>query len=311
MILVTGATGFIGSYLLRYLIERGENVLALVRNPKKLKIDVDYVVGDVTNPKSLKIAFRNVDGVYHLVALFRHDASPEDIWRINLEGTKNIVKMCIEHGCDLLHVSTVGVLGYANSKPLSEDSPYKPNPNPYAKSKAEAERFVLKACEEGLNAKIVRPAFVYGVGSRYGLNLLIEMVVKGKLKFVIGGGMNYIHPIHVEDVVRAMVLVMEKGKGIYNLANEKTVRLRDFLELVARYAGVKLRFGIPPKLAYILLKLKGGIGGSSAEETVMLFTKNWFYSVDKLKALGWRQEVKLERGIEEVVRWLKEDLFTL
>ncbi len=139
----------------------------------------------------------------------------------------------------------------------------------------------------------------------------IEMVVKDKLKFVIGSGTNYIHPIHVEDVVRAMALVMEKGKGIYNLANENAVRLRDLLELVARYAGVKLRFGIPPKLAYILLKLKGGIGGSSAEETVMLFTKNWFYSVDKLKALGWRQEVKLERRIEEVVRWLKEDLFTL
>ncbi len=171
MILVTGATGFIESYLLRYLIERGESVLALVRDPKRLKVDVDYVVGDVTNPKSLEMAFRNVDGVYHLAALFRHDASPEEIWRINLEGTKNIVRMCVEHGCDLLHVSTVGVLGYANSKPLSEDSPYKPNPNPYAKSKAEAERFVLKACDEGLKVKIVRPAFVYGVGSRYGLNL--------------------------------------------------------------------------------------------------------------------------------------------
>ncbi len=311
MILVTGATGFIGSYLLRYLIERGENVLALVRDPKRLKVDVDYVVGDVTNPKSLEMAFRNVDRVYHLAALFRHGVNTKEIWKVNLEGTKNIVRMCVEHGCDLLHVSTVGVLGYANSEPLSEDSPYKPNPNPYAKSKAEAEKFVLKACDEGLNAKVVRPAFVYGVGSRYGLNLLIEMVVKGKLRFVMGSGTNYIHPIHVEDVVRAMVLVMEKGEGVYNLANEKAVRLRDFLELVARCAGVKLRFGIPPKLAYVLLKLKGGIGRSSAEETVMLFTKNWFYSVDKLKALGWRQKVELERGVEEVVRWLKEDLFTL
>lgn len=307
MILITGATGFIGSYLLRYLIEKGEDVLALVRDPKRLNVDVDYVVGDVTNLKSLDKAFKDVDRVYHLAAIFRHDVRPEDIWRTNLEGTKNIVRLCVEHGCDLLHVSTVGVLGYANSEPLSEDSPYNPNPNPYARSKAEAERFVLRACVNGLNAKIVRPAFVYGVGGRYGLNLLIEMVVKGKLKFVIGSGKNYIHPIHVKDVVRAMVLVMERGEGVYNLANERAVRLREFLELVARYAGVKLRFGIPPRLARILLKLKGGIGGSSAEETVMLFTKNWFYGVDRLKALGWRQEVKLEKGIEEFVRWLKED----
>ena len=59
-------------------------------------------------------------------------------------------------------------------------------------------------------------------------------------------------------------------------------------------------------LARILLKFRGGIGGSSAEETIMLFTKNWFYSVDRLKALSWRQEVELENGVEEVVRWLKE-----
>ena len=307
MILVTGATGFIGLYLVRFLLERGEDVMALVRNPSKLKLNVKYVIGDVTDSKSLEKAFKDVDKVYHLAAIFRHGINAKDVWRVNFEGTRNIVRLCMEYDCELLHVSTTGVLGYANSKPLDEDAPYRPNPNPYSQSKAEAEKFVLKACKEGLKAKIVRPAFVYGVGSRYGLNLLIDMVVKGRIKFVIGKGQNYIHPIHVTDVVRAMVLVMEKAKSgeIFNLANEKPVKIRELLDLVAKYAGVKIHYGFPPKLAYILLKLKGGIGGSSAKETIMLFTKNWFYNVEKLKALGWRQEIELEDGIKEVVEWLR------
>jgi nucleoside-diphosphate-sugar epimerase len=307
MILVTGGTGFIGSYLVRYLLDKGEEVRVLVRDPSKLKFNVDYVVGDITDERSLDDAFKDVDEVYHLAAIFRHGVDAEKIWRVNYYGTKNVVKKCLEYGCKLLHVSTVGVLGYANSKPLDESSPYKPNPNPYSRSKAKAEQFVVEMCKEGLKAKIVRPAFVYGVGSRYGLNLLIDMVVNGKLRFVIGRGNNYIHPIHVADLVEAMVLVMNKAKvgGIYIVANEKPTKLREFLDTVAKFAGVRLRYGFPPKLAYILLKLKGGIGGSSARETIMAFTKNWFYSTDKLRALGWKQKIELEDGVRDVVRWLK------
>jgi len=120
---------------------------------------------------------------------------------------------------------------------LDESSPYNPNPNPYAESKAKAESLVLEMCKEGLNAVVVRLAFVYGVGGSYGLNLLIEMIVKGRLRFVVGNGKNYIHPIHVEDLVRALVLAMEKGEGIYIAANEKPIRLRDFIDLVAKFSG--------------------------------------------------------------------------
>jgi len=308
MILVTGGTGFIGSYLVRFLVEQGEDVRVLVRDYSKLKslgVKVDFVKGDITDKESLKKAFKDVDKVYHLAAIFRHGKDPKKIWLVNYEGTKNIVNEALKRDAKLLHVSTVGVLGFANSKPLDEESPYNPNPNPYAQSKAKAEQYVLKMQEEGLKAAIVRPAFVYGIGSNYGLNLLIEMVVKGRLRFVIGNGRNYIHPIHVKDLVKALVLVMEKGDSIYIAANEKPVMLRDFLNLVANYAEVKLRYGLHPKLAYFILKIKGGIGGSSAEETIYLFTRNWFYNVEKIRSLGWKQEIKIEDGVREVINWIK------
>jgi nucleoside-diphosphate-sugar epimerase len=194
---------------------------------------------------------------------------------------------------------------------LDENSPYKPNPNPYSQSKAKAEQYVLGMCNRGLNAVVVRPAFVYGIGSSYGLNLLIGLVVRRKLKVVIGRGDNYIHPIHVKDLVKALVLVMEKAKTgeIYIVANEKPIKLKEFLNLVASYAGVRLRYGLPPKLAYPILKLKGGIGGSSPKETISLFTKNWFYRIEKLKSLGWKQEIKIEDGIRETVEWITKGNF--
>ncbi len=217
MILVTDGTGFIGRYLVKLLLETGEDVMLLVRNPRDLP--VEFVVGDVTDKKSLEKAFRDVDKVYHLAGIFRHGVSSRDIWLVNYNGTRNVDDLCLKYDCKLLHVSTVGVLRYANSKPLKENSPYNPNPNPYSRSKAEAEKYVLKLCNEGLKAKVVRPAFVYGVGSDYGLNLLIELVVKGRLRFVVGNGNNFIHPIHVKDLMRAMVLVMEKAEycEVFNL----------------------------------------------------------------------------------------------
>ncbi len=267
MILITGGTGFIGNYLVEELVKRGEDIRVLVRN-KKPKLEVEAVKGDVADRDSLKKAFNSVDRVYHLAALFRHDAN--------------------------------------------EKAPYDPNPNAYSRSKAKAEQLILRMREKGLDSVIVRPAFVYGVGSRYGLNLLIEMVAKRWLRWVIGNGNNYIHPIHVKDLVKALITVMEKGREeVYIAANEKPVRLRELLDLVAEYAGVKLRYGFPTKLAHLILKVRGGMGGSSAAETISLFSKNWFYRVDRLKSLGWSQEIDVEAGIGEVVGWLIKGVSTV
>lgn len=114
-------------------------------------------------------------------------------------------------GCRLVHVSTVGVLSPANNEPLSEDSPLRPNPNPYSRSKAKAEEYVRRLCSEGLEAVIARPAFAYGPRSYYGLNLLIKLVIDGKLKALIGNGNNYIHSIHARDIAKALITIANKG----------------------------------------------------------------------------------------------------
>ena len=314
MILITGGTGFIGSHLVEYLISKGEDVRVLVRNPlnlrwiEPLRGRIDIVIGDVTDKSTLRKAFRDVDEVYHLAAIFRHGVDPNLVWRTNYEGTKNITDECLSNDVKLLYVSTVGVLGPANSKPLDENAPLNPNPNPYARSKAEAEKYVIeKYREEGLKAIIVRPAFVYGPRGTYGLNLLVNMILTGELRVVIGNGENYIHPIYVLDLIEAFTLIMNRGrKGeIYIAANEKPIKLKEFIELVLRFTNNRVRFGLPPLIAKLILMLRGGLGGSSVHETIMLFTKNWFYNIKKLKSLGWKQKIPLDEGVKETIHWLR------
>ncbi len=83
------------------------------------------------------------------------------------------------------------------------------------------------------------------------------------------------------------------------------MRLRELVGLVVKHTNVKVRFGPLPVIARLALMLRGGIGGSSARETIMLFTKNWFYNTTKLRSLGWKQEIPLDEGMKETIQWLK------
>jgi len=313
-VLVTGGTGFIGSYLVEELLRLGYEVRVCTRNPLNLKwiehlrSEIEVVKCDVTREEDVRVAVRGVDEVYHLAAIFRHGTNEGLIWRVNYLGTKYVANEVLREGCRLIHVSTVGVLGPAGNKPLSEDSPLRPNPNPYSMSKAKAEEYVRSLCREGLEVVVARPAFVYGPRGTYGLNLLIKLVIEGKLKVVIGDGSNYIHPIHVKDVVNALITIARKGRvgEAYIVANEEPIKLRDFMRIITEYVGVKVMFGLPPTLAKLILKLRGeGIGGSTPEETIALFTKNWFYRINKLRSIGWSQTIPLNKGIKETIEWLR------
>ncbi len=313
-VLVTGGTGFIGSYLVEELVRLGHVVRVATRDPSNLKWvehlrnEIEVVKCDVTRVEEVRFAVRGVDVVYHLAAIFRHGTDEGLVWRVNYLGTKNVANEVLKEGCRLIHVSTVGVLGPANDEPLSGDSPLRPNPNPYSRSKAKAEEYVRGLSREGLEAVIARPAFAYGPRSCYGLNLLVKLIIEGKLKVLIGSGNNYIHPIHARDIAKALITIANKG-GVgeaYIVANEELIKLRGFVGIITEYVGTKVRFGIPPTIAKLIMKLRGGgIGGSTPEETIMLFTRNWFYRIDKLKSLGWKQTIPLSEGLKETIEWLR------
>jgi len=185
MILLTGATGFIGSHFLKSLLDRGEKVRALYRDPDKIGYSkdlllrlgiqeeligeqVDWFLGDILDLPRMEEAFDSIRGVVHcaaLVSLNRGDRAK--LRKINIEGTANIVHLGLRYGVDhLVHLSSVAALGHADPPAtVNEETPWNPDrASCYGWSKREAELEVWKGIQEGLPSLIVNPGVVLGPG---------------------------------------------------------------------------------------------------------------------------------------------------
>jgi dihydroflavonol-4-reductase len=215
MILVTGATGFLGAELITQLTAQNLKVRALKRTtssiPDLLKENklVEWFVADINEPESLEDAFENVTQVYHCAAFISFD--PKDkakLLRINIEGTSNIVNLCADHQARLVHVSSIAALGNAKKgEQITEKDfwEYDSKVHAYAISKYEGEMEVWRGIAEGLDAVIVNPAVIIGRNAGFEGSGAIFKLVKEGLKFYTDGATGI---VDVEDVAKAMILLM-------------------------------------------------------------------------------------------------------
>ena len=156
-ILVTGGTGLIGSFLVEKLV-KGNNVKCLVLKNTDIKVldnlDVEIVYGNLSNIVSLKNAVKDVDIVFNLAAAFKKDlpkdASEEYYFKVNVDGTENLLRVCLENEIQkVIHLSACGVYGHNSDMPINEESPYRPT-NSYERSKCEGEKVALRYNNLGL-----------------------------------------------------------------------------------------------------------------------------------------------------------------
>ncbi len=176
MVFVTGGTGLLGGYVLRELLKRGEAVKALYRNhypvllnPDEIKA-IEWIKGDIFDTVLLQRICSEVDEVYHCAGLVSFNPSRKhDLMRVNVTGTANVVNACIAGGVKkLLHVSSVSALGRKRAGvTVTEDAKWSEENNlsAYGKSKYYAELEVWRGISEGLNAVIVNPTIILGVGN--------------------------------------------------------------------------------------------------------------------------------------------------
>lgn len=320
-VVVTGANGFLGAWLVKRLLAEGHDTYALVRKNSDLSelegLKPNYIYGDVTDKDSLTISFKNMEIVFHLAGVVAYKKSDRPLMdRVNVQGTKNVVAVCEELKIpQLLHVSSVAAIG-ASFKPavLTEVSAYAISHLNlgYFETKKQAEEIVVQAVkDQRINAICVNPATIYGFGdAKKGSRKTQVKVARHEFPFYTSGGVNV---VAVEDVIEGILLALKNGKNgeRYILANEN-LTIKNLFTKIANFAGVKPPAIYMPNWALhgigfagdILEKLNINLGVSQENAyTATMF--HWFDSTKAQNELNFKP-TSSERAIENSVRWMKD-----
>jgi len=215
MILVTGGTGFLGSELIKQLTDKALQVRAIRREnssiPKLLQNNplIEWVIADINEPAALEDAFANVTQVFHCAAYVSLNSKhKKQLFHVNIDGTSNVVNLCMEYNCRLLHVSSIAALGEAKKGKLISEKDfweYDAKAHAYGLSKYESEMEVWRGISEGLDAVIVNPSVIIGKNAGFEGSGAIFKLVRDGFSFYTSGATGL---VAVEDVVKAMILLM-------------------------------------------------------------------------------------------------------
>jgi nucleoside-diphosphate-sugar epimerase len=258
MILVTGATGLVGSHLLVQLLQENEEVKALFRSEKQIEKvknvfsyhnqsqlfdKINWAKGDITDIPSLEISFENITHVYHCAALISFDPNDEEeLRKTNIEGTANVVNCCIDFGIKkLCHVSSIAALGNPkeHETTITEETEWNPEElhSDYAISKYGAEMEVFRGHQEGLEVVIVNPGVIFGYGfPKKGSDVIIQSVRKG-MAFYTNGSVGI---VFVDDVTKCMMQLMKSNINgeRFTLVGEN-IEVKKLLKFIATELNLK------------------------------------------------------------------------
>jgi nucleoside-diphosphate-sugar epimerase len=317
--LVTGATGFLGSSLVRELIRQKQSVRILARDKKKARAQFDEAVtiiqGDITDVAQVQRAVDGATIIYHLVGQLYHPGTPAALYhRIHVDGTRILLEACRGQSQlkRIVHCSTAGVHGVTDTTPAAEEAPFAPT-NAYEASKLEAELLALEVYQEQcLPVSVARPGLVYGPGDLHLLGFFTA-IEKGLFR-VIDGGKALLHPIYIDDMTAAFLLCAEQPRAIgrsYNLAGDHPVTIRELATAIAHTLRKELPGSSIPlwlaNLASDIFAVIPGIKGERAPLTrsrVQFLTNSRVYDISRAKAeLGYTPKVKLEEGLKRTTEW--------
>jgi nucleoside-diphosphate-sugar epimerase len=320
MILVTGGTGFLGSELIKQLTDKGLAVRALRREKSKIPALiqnislVEWFVADINEPSALEDAFEGITKVYHCAAFVSFN--PKDkkqLFHVNIDGTSNIVNLCAENNCSLLHVSSVAALGNAKKgKKITEKDfwEYDSKAHAYGLSKYEGEMEVWRGITEGLDAIIVNPSVIIGKNAGFEGSGAIFKLVKGGFPFYTDGASGF---VDVEDVAKAMILLMDAAiSGERYIISADDYHYKNLFGEIAQGFGVKApakeakpwMLGIAwraLKLVSVFTGKEPSITKDAAKSSVTLS----YYNNDKVKSVTGIVFKPVAESIKEITQHLR------
>ncbi len=275
-IAVTGATGFLGRYVVEVLLARGTRVVAVVRNPGKAPELADQGVelrrADLAEPEALAAGFRGCDGVVSNAGLFALSYhSPAKYLDTNIQGTRNVLEAAAKAGVErVVQVSSSVVYAPGATKPIPEEAPLRTRPRfmwpwkVYAASKALSEQEAWRLAEQlGIRLSTVRPTGIYGA---FDQNLMRSHKAFLSLPVGVYPVFFHINPVYAGDVGDAIARCLERDASIgraYNLAGEGTTAwdmLRAWRAAGGRTSRIVIPIPVPVRMTYRIERAKQELG---------------------------------------------------
>ncbi len=248
--LVTGATGFVGSHLIRRLAADGQYVNALTRSGTDIPDiqGVQWRCGDITDKQSIAAALRGVSVVYHLAAIVPGKGGHSAQWRVNLGGTRTLLQACLENGVNrLVFLSSVCAYAPPLKTLIDEDCPLG-GIDSYGQSKAAAELEIIRYATGNFCYVIIRPCQIYGPGDLNGFTGLVTSILSRNYVFTAGRTPRRFSLVYIDDLIEAIIRAGTSNITGSCTANIAGPSLTSLQEIISASAEIKAHV---PKLVSV------------------------------------------------------------
>lgn len=320
--LITGATGFTGSVLVKKLVNQGIEVVAIARQSSNLEAFVGMPIqwrrGDVFDEEFINKAVEGVNYIFHMVTPFREAKSPDiGYYNVHVLSTQLLAKAALKQPDfrRFVHVSTIGVHGHVDHPPGDEQCPLKPG-DIYQETKLQGEQWIQEFGQKySLPVTIVRPAGIYGPGEKRLLK--IYKWVAQKWVPVIGDGSNLLHFIHVDDLTNFFIVAATHPQAVgevFICGSKDAMKFKDMVALIGCYYGVNPKFIKAPAAPvfaigdlFELIFRPLGIEPPIYRRRLAFYTKDRSFNTSKMRnMLGFVPDHSDEEGLKELAQWYLE-----
>jgi dihydroflavonol-4-reductase len=323
--LITGATGFVGSAVLRRLIASGHDVRALIRPESDRRnitgLPVEIVHGDLTDRPSLDRGMKGCSALFHVAADYRlWVGRPQEMYQVNVEGTRNVMHAALNAGVErVVYTSSVATLGLAaDGRPADEETPtsLKDVVGHYKRSKYLAEAEVKRfADEQGLPVVIVNPSTPVGprdIKPTPTGRIIID-AASGRMPAYVDTGLNL---VHVDDVAIGHLLALERGKvGDRYILGGYDLTLKEIFCAIAAITGQgPPKICLPHSLVFPIACVSEAwarlVTGREPRVTlsgIRLARKRMFFSIEKARRFLGFHPRPVEEALRDAVVWFREN----
>ena len=293
-ILVTGATGFIGSRLVEELINKGYDVTSLIRKGKKGNLKSKIIYGDLTDEK-IDFKDNQFDCIFHLASHTPLEKNKKILEKVNLEGTKKLFNEVKSITKAIIYISGLGVYGETGETIVNENQKYNPNTN-FVKIRLDAEKFLKdNTFKNKIDFTVVHFGDVYGPDGWF-YEMLVKRLKKNTFRMPKGG--NYYKGfVHVEDAIGSIIAILEKqvfGES-FIIADSMPVSFKEFSNFTADQINAKHPGSVPGFLAKVVL----------GSDLIKLLTTSMKVSNKKILKIYDFKYPNYKDGIKQVISELK------